>query len=465
MATETKSTAAAVAAFNEVLAWQQKGELARADGICQDLLQEFPGFADGWHLRGLLAFQRAQYELGIEFLQRSLTLNPLQPAAVGNIGSALLMLKRPAEALERFDEVLRLQGGSAAILYGRGNALLALGRSAEALAELDRALELQPEFGLALAGRGNALHRLRRFDEALLSLDRALTLSQDDFEALFSRGNVLLDLQRFEDALASYDRCILQQPAHIELLNNRGNALRQLRRYEEAHACYDRALALKPGLVETLSNRAAALLDVNRLPEALACYEAALRIKPDFVEAHFNFQLGACTGETGPHAGGHRALPAGPETSSGLHPGQKRADTTRSRSASPGDLAHKGRLFLPRITLDERLVRCPLQSRHPHRTAITSISTSASLGRRATCTVDRAGGSLAKHFAYTSFIAPKWFMSLRNTVDFTTWPKSRPCDFNRPRTLSRTRVVCSVIPPATMFPVPGSSGTCPAQNK
>jgi protein O-GlcNAc transferase len=271
--------------FNEALACQQRGDITRADRVCQALLQGDPGFADAWHLRGLLAFQSARYEPGIEYIQRSLALNPLQAAALGNIGSALLLLKRPAEALERFDAALRLQGESAAILYGRSSALLDLGRGAEALAALDRALELQPIFPLALNSRGKALHWLKRHQEALRSFDRALTLSPNDFDALFSRGNVLLELRRFEDALVSYDCCVLQQPDNVELLNNRGNALRQLRRCEEALACYDRVLALKPDLAETLCNRGAALLDVDRLGEAIPCFEAALRIRPDFAVA------------------------------------------------------------------------------------------------------------------------------------------------------------------------------------
>ena len=62
--------------------------------------------------------------------------------------------------------------------------------------------------------------------------------------------------------------------------------------------------------------------------------------------------------------------------------------------------------------------RCNL--RVAYNPAITSISTSASFGSRATCTVDRAGGANVKYFAYTSFIAAKSFMSFKKTVVFTT---------------------------------------------
>src|SRR5215469_15357609 len=56
----------------------------------------------------------------------------------------------------------------------------------------------------------------------------------------------------------------------------------------------------------------------------------------------------------------------------------------------------------------------------PQSAATSSISTNASLGNPATCTVERAGAATGKYFAYTSFIAAKSFMSFRKTVVFTT---------------------------------------------
>jgi len=60
-----------------------------------------------------------------------------------------------------------------------------------------------------------------------------------------------------------------------------------------------------------------------------------------------------------------------------------------------------------------------MSARCCHCAAMTSISTSASFGRRDTCTVERAGGADVKYLAYTSFIAVKSFMSFKKTVVFT----------------------------------------------
>lgn len=272
--------------FADALRWQERGEIDRADAICAELLREQPAHADAWHLRGLLSFQKEQFERGIELIERSLALNALQPAAHANIGGVLLQLGRTSEALEHFDRALALEpDATAETLYGRGAAMLALSRVTEALTQFDRALAVAPRLLPALIGRAQALQRLQRFEAALLTLEQALRLAPQAGEAHYHRGDVLFELHRYEEALAGYDRALAAGLESVELLNNRGNALRELARHGEALESYQRALALAPDRAETLTNRGNALLDLGRLGDALGCYEAALRAQPDFATA------------------------------------------------------------------------------------------------------------------------------------------------------------------------------------
>ena len=65
-----------------------------------------------------------------------------------------------------------------------------------------------------------------------------------------------------------------------------------------------------------------------------------------------------------------------------------------------------------------------------------SISTRASFGNRATCTVARAGYGSEKNVPYTAFMAAKSFMSARKTVVRTTSANERFAGFE-----DRTEVV------------------------
>lgn len=88
--------------------------------------------------------------------------------------------------------------------------------------------------------------------------------------------------------------------------------------------------------------------------------------------------------------------------------------------------------------------------------ATTSISTSASLGNAATPTVEREGAAFVKKRPYTSFIAAKSEMFLRNTVVHTTRSMLLPAVLSTADRFLSTRSVCAFMSPSTSLPVAGS---------
>src|SRR4029077_8242717 len=105
---------------------------------------------------------------------------------------------------------------------------------------------------------------------------------------------------------------------------------------------------------------------------------------------------------------------------------------------------------------------CPTHC--PYASATTSISTDTSFGRRATSTVERAGGAFLQTFPYTSFICPNSDMFFRNTVVFTTFSQLLPAACRMADKFWSTRSVCASIPPSIKLPVAGSNATWPEIN-
>lgn len=317
--------AAITSKLQRALEHHQRGELARAEALYQNILAQVPAHFDALHLLGVARHQRGHYQSAVELIGRALTIDPGNAAAHLNIGSAfralkrptealasferaaslkpdyadafnnrgvvLLDLKRPEEALASFDRALALRPDYVEALNNRGIALRELNRPAEACASAERALALKPDYADALTNRGNVLRALKQPEEALASFDRALAVNPDYTEALNGRGAVLLDLKRPEEALASFDQALMLRPDYAEALYNRGNALRELGRHGDALANYDRALALKPDYADALNNRGSMLVYQGRQDEAAASFRKALSIKPDLVEAHASLSL------------------------------------------------------------------------------------------------------------------------------------------------------------------------------
>src|SRR3712207_2049289 len=94
-------------------------------------------------------------------------------------------------------------------------------------------------------------------------------------------------------------------------------------------------------------------------------------------------------------------------------------------------------------------------------TATHSTSTSAFLGSVFTAMAERAGNGALKNWAYTSFMAAKLPMSLRNTVVFTTLSSPEPAASRMALALSSDWRVCSQMPPSGNIPVAGSMGSWP----
>jgi protein O-GlcNAc transferase len=271
--------------FNSANEALQRGDLAQARSICDGALRLEPGRGDLWHLSALIACRSGAYEDAIGRFERSLAANPRQAAVHANLGGALVMLQRSAEAVAHCERALVLQPGFADAHYSRGCAFLALERHREAVADFDRVLQAAAGHVPALMNRGNALHRLGSLPEALASFDRVLVLRPGDAGALYNRGNALRDLGRYEDALDSYERVLALGARSADLDNNRGNVLRRLRRYGAALEAYQASLQLKPGALEPLNNCGLMLLELGRIREALACFDQALMQQPDFAPA------------------------------------------------------------------------------------------------------------------------------------------------------------------------------------
>lgn len=280
-----KNPAAALqAAFAQGLALHQRGQLAAAERIYEDILRQQPSHFDALHLLGLISAQSGRMERGADLMRRAIALNGRVADAHSNLGNALRELRRFDDALASLDRAIALQPATVPAHYNRAVTLAELGRHDEALAGYDRVIALRPDHVDAHRNRGTTLRKLGRLVDALKSLDKAVALKPDDAGAHNDRGNVLADLERFDEALASYDK----PPEIAGASYNRGNVLVELDRSEEAIASFDKAIALKPDYAEAWNNRGKALFKLRRHDEALASIDRAIQFRGDDGDAHAN---------------------------------------------------------------------------------------------------------------------------------------------------------------------------------
>ena len=200
--------------LGRAMGFHQRGQLADAEALYQQILRGRPEHVEGRHYLGILRFQQGRADEALTLIAGALDAKPDYAEAHYNRGNILAALDRYEEALAGFTRAAALQPDYAEAYHNQGNALFKLRRLDEALASYDRALSLQPRFVEAWNGRGTALKELKRHAEALECYDRVLALVPDEPNALYNRGNALKEIKRYDESLASYEKARKLNPGH-----------------------------------------------------------------------------------------------------------------------------------------------------------------------------------------------------------------------------------------------------------
>jgi tetratricopeptide (TPR) repeat protein len=235
----------------------------------------------------LLALGHAHRALA--HLDNALELEPGHVFALATKGQALRLQRNLNEAIVHLREAIERAGESDAtgwIHTELGEALRLSNRYAEALDEFGQALKLDPNNPWALAGYGSVLQSVQRYPEALELLDRALGLARTRF-ALVTKAIVLIDIGRYREAIELLDEVSRAGPPDGWVLRLKGWAAELLEEGDMALAAYREALNVEPssewaerGVAEALlllGDRDAALAGFRRIVQDASSAE---RIDP-----------------------------------------------------------------------------------------------------------------------------------------------------------------------------------------
>ncbi|MGO9993421.1 MAG: tetratricopeptide repeat protein [Steroidobacteraceae bacterium] len=224
----------------------QSGEIAAAEQLYREVLEERPGNAVALQQLGMLALQRGDPQTALTRANQWRVVAPANPFAHTLAGMALAALGRRDDALAAFEAVLRQSPDFIPALAETGRLQVMLGRLQPALATYARLLALEPRHADAHNGRGVALRGLRRYSEALASFAEALRAHPEHVAAMNNTALTLHDANRSEEAIVHLRRAVALQPQHRPSLHNLGMILHSIDRHDEAAQCYARLLDIAP---------------------------------------------------------------------------------------------------------------------------------------------------------------------------------------------------------------------------
>ncbi|MDB6127847.1 MAG: hypothetical protein JWM35_1743, partial [Verrucomicrobia bacterium] len=174
---------------------------------------------------------------------------PMNPRAQINLAECLIVLGRPADALEPATIAVALRPNYAEAQTNLGIALTQLGRPAEALPHCEAAVRLQPDRARNHSNLGATLLRLNRAPEAAQEFEAALKLSTNPREIAAVRrnlGSAYFHSGKIPAAIAEYEAVLKETPESAETHYSLGLALGLSQRYDEAIAQFQETLKLQP---------------------------------------------------------------------------------------------------------------------------------------------------------------------------------------------------------------------------
>ena len=164
----------------------------------------------------------------------SLALEPRNPAALNNLGAALIRAGRSQEAVTALQRALAIQPGYPRALVNLGKALREAGHVEEAIIRLREAVAGEPNNVSALVNLGDALAATGQLEESQRALERAISLNPALVEAHMTLGIVRLQAGYPSQALEALRTAVALGPNHPDAHSNLAHALFVRGCWEEA---------------------------------------------------------------------------------------------------------------------------------------------------------------------------------------------------------------------------------------
>jgi protein O-GlcNAc transferase len=188
------------------------GDLSKAEGIYQQILQVEANQPVALHFLGIIAYQLNKNDIAIDLIGKALAIKPDYADAHNNLG----------------------------------NTLKEQGKLDDAVASYLKAINIKPDNAEAHNNLGNTLKEQGKLDDAVESYYQALAIKSDYAEVHYNLGIALKVQGKMHDAVASYRNAIAIKPDYASAIYNLGDAFQEQGKWDDAVENYSKAIELKP---------------------------------------------------------------------------------------------------------------------------------------------------------------------------------------------------------------------------
>jgi len=222
--------------------WVELGVALVMQGRYTEAMQYFdeairinPEYAPAWKCKGDALYDQGKFE---------------DAASATRVENGKITHRRGnfADAIQAYNEAIRLDPEYAAAWKCKGDALDAIGRTSEAMQAYNEAIRLDMNLSWAWYKKGNILYYQGNNDEALRAYEESVRLDSNFAPAWNGKGNVLKNQGRHVAALVAYNEAINQYPNYVDAWFGKSFTLEALGRTDEAREAWSVAYVLREGV-------------------------------------------------------------------------------------------------------------------------------------------------------------------------------------------------------------------------
>jgi tetratricopeptide (TPR) repeat protein len=169
-------------------------------------------------------------------------------------GNAFLSEEAFIEAIDSYQELLKINPRHSEGLNNLGAAFSKVGRYGEAENCFRQAIDAKPNLAEAYNNLGNVLRWMGRIDEAESLFRRALKLNPSYLDARTNLGTFLALHGRVREAETYLKKVLKIAPRNADALHGMGHAAALEGRFDEARALFERALEVNPAMPAALAS-------------------------------------------------------------------------------------------------------------------------------------------------------------------------------------------------------------------
>ena len=174
------------------------------------------------------------------------TATPLDADAWYFLGDAYCELEQYAEAIEAYQQALRIKPEDAMVWTNLGLAYADSGQIANAIKAYQQALRLNPEWAVAWRSLGGAYRESGQLSKAIEAYQRALRSSPEWAGAWRSLGAAYIESDQFSKAIEACQQSVRLNPEYAAAWQCLGFAYRRSGQFSKAIEAYQQALRIKP---------------------------------------------------------------------------------------------------------------------------------------------------------------------------------------------------------------------------